>query len=208
MDKENIIKHFESCTDPRDKDFDYLIGELINIYPEIKKERGVSEVVAYKKNPKDWEDFDVMIRMSHRKVITPFHDFILYYSEENHRKICLLYEYYFEYKIEVLIDKSEAFEFIYPYISSIIYLHIYYSIKDDRDLETKNTPIIGSILYKLFKNDNVDFELDYIHQQYQKRLEIYVDSKLDEIDERNKQKSYELFFKDIPEAYRGMRIQM
>lgn len=208
MDTDKLIKYYKEFTNPRGKGFGEMAGELDGIYPEIKNEIGVKELTKFEKNPKDWEEFDVFIKLDHRKIIPSFHNFEFQYSKESHNNLCIRYEYYFEYKIELILDKNEAFDFVYSYVMSIVFTHLYYPIKYQRERKIKDTPFIGGLLSKLLINDRVDSMIEGLHREHKNKIENYINEKLDDIDMRNKKKCWDKFFEGVPERHRGMWINM
>lgn len=208
MEFELVKSEFNEFINHQNKDFDDLIGELDSHFPYIKDESGVHEVVEHQTHPIDWEDFDVYLKLSHQKIIPPLHCYHLEFSLDTFDKICLSYEYFYEYKIELILAKEEAFQFVYPYVLSIVYIHYYYTYKEERKRKFRNIPLIGKMLSRIMVSDRFDMVVEDLHKESKKRLEKYVDSKLDDLDLRNRKQKYDHFFEGTPEEYRGMWIQM
>lgn len=208
MEIEEINSWFNKFTDHRDKDFNELLSELCEHYLEIQGEFGVVEPKEHESNPHDWEDFDIYIKLSHQKIIPPLHSYEVQYSQETYDKICLSYEYFFEYKIELILGKEESFSLIYPYLLSIVLVHYYYSYKEEKKRRLRRIPFIGRMLTRILVGNQHDMTIDDLHKDCKTKLEKYVEGKLDQVDLRNKKKKYDEFFKGTPEEYRGMWIQM
>ena len=208
MKIEEIKSEFSKFTDHSDKDFNDLLSELCEHYLEVQGAFSIMEPKEHASNPRDWEDFDIYIKLLHQKIIPPLHYYDVQYSQESYDKICLSYEYYFEYKIELILDKEESFPFIYPYLLSIVLVHYYYFYKEEKIRKLTRIPFIGRMLTRILVGNQHDMTIDHLHKNCKIKLEKYVDGKLDQVDHINKNKKYDEFFKGTPEEYRGMWIQM
>lgn len=208
MSNDNEI-FFENYVDFKDKDYEDLLAEAKSHFEHFngKFTSGSSfGNIEHYANPRDWEDFDLYIDLSHKIIIPPHHFFKIEYSLEDHEKICLRYEYYFKYKIELILTKQESIEFVYPYLLSIIFTDYYYEQQEKKRDKLMKIPIFGGFLSR--RRSDEDLSVDTSHQQLKNKLEDYINEKLDHIDIANKKDCYEKFFQGIPEDSRGFKVNL
>ena len=82
MEIEEIKSEFSKFTDHSDKDFNDLLSELCEHYLEIQGAFSVMELKEHASNPRDWEDFDIYIKLLHQKIIPPLHYYDVQYSPD------------------------------------------------------------------------------------------------------------------------------
>jgi hypothetical protein len=197
-----------------DTEFDEIIVYINDMYPYIKNEYGVSKS-EIKNKLTEKNEYDTLFIFSHNKIIPPRHNLQTKYTEDElSNNVCISYEYYFHFKVEIIISKKEACIQLFRLIKTIYSNYAAYAMLDQRKAKLKKIPLIGDLISNLRYSkilstadeflSILDFKSTDIVHDFQKWIEEKMTK--EQIELMND--AYETYWKGVPEEKRGMRIQM
>lgn len=216
ISEEEISNHFdEELSIPLNSKFDDILDYIDDVYPYIKNEYGVSKAIQHLEKPSDWTNFDTSFIFSHRKIIPPRHNLRCEFtSEDQDESIYISYEYYFDYKAKLVINKNDALEQIFRLIKSIYITQASYEWMAKKRSGLKRIPIFGELLYdirysKYLSTADASFSiLEVKSTQIVHEFQDWLESRMDDTQLLELSESFDKYWEGVPTERRGMRVQM
>jgi hypothetical protein len=195
-------------------EFNEIITYINDMYPYIKNEYGVSQSEV-KNKLDELNEYDTKFIFSHNKIIPPRHNLQTEYTKVKlSNNVCINYEYYFDFKVEIIFTKEESCIQLYKLIKSIYSNYAAYAMLDAKKAKLKKIPLIGDFISDLrFSKvlstadeflSTLDFKSTNIVHDFQNWIEEKMTKS--QIDLMNE--AYEIYWEGVPEEKRGMRIKM
>ena len=195
-------------------EFSEIIAYINDVYPCIENEYGVHQS-EIKNTLNEHNKYDTLFVFSHNKIIPPRHNLQTKYTKvELSNNVCINYEYYFDFKVEIILTKEESCIQLYKLIKSIYSIHAAYAMLDAKKAKLKKIPLIGDFISDLrFSKilstaDEVLSTLDFKSTNIVHDFQNWIEEKMtkSQIDLMNE--AYEIYWEGVPEEKRRMRIQM
>ena len=215
------MNKIEEFYDPKNLEFSDLWLELEKYVIQLKNSGGFFHEIT--KEPsltiKEWEKdlylshkFDARINFlyCHNVPVPPYHRFWLDYSSTNYSHILISYEYYFKYKVDLVLDKKECFKYIYKYIKSMILWNIATKELGEWKSKYRNIPRFIKFFSRHyhFEKSQASFDIVFNQQKIKTELEIYLESNMSMDQKLEYLTAWRLFWGNTPEDSRGRRIQI
>jgi hypothetical protein len=213
---EEIDRSFdEELSIPSESKFDDILSYINEIYPYIQNESGVSKSIEYEEKPSEWINFDTSFSFSHRKIIPPRHDLLTKFTTEQYdTNVHISYEYYFNHKVDIVIDKNESLSHLFRLIKSIYITQASYEWVSKKKNALKRIPIIGDLIYdirfsKYLSTADISFSiLESKSTQIAHEFQVWIESRMSKLQLFELDQSFEKYWEGTPVEYRGIRIQM
>jgi hypothetical protein len=185
------------------------------MYQYIQNENGVSKSIEYENKPSGWGNFDTSFSFLHRKIIPPRHDLLTKFTTDEHdTNVHISYEYYFNHKIEIVVDKNESLTHLFRLIKSIYITQASYQWISKKRNSLKRIPIIGELIYdirfsKHLSTADISFSiLESKSTQIVHEFQDWIESRISKLQLSELNQSFDKYWDGVPVEKRGMRIQM